>query len=132
MGEVAAEAVELPDHEHVALPQGSQAAVESRPVVPGSWSSLRWADVADAADGTASFVTVRRGKTNQEGETRGRAVREGRRRPRAIRTLRAAASAAPALATLLRDRSRPADLARLERGRRLRRAGRPAAYAVNS
>ena len=51
MGEVAAEAGELPDHEHVALPQGSQAAVESRTVVPGSWSSLRWADVADAADG---------------------------------------------------------------------------------
>ena len=33
MGEVAAQAVELPDDEHVALPQGSQAAVESRPVV---------------------------------------------------------------------------------------------------
>ena len=33
MGEVAAEAVELPDDEHVALPQGAQAAVESRPVV---------------------------------------------------------------------------------------------------
>ena len=33
MGEVAAQAVELPDHEHVALPQGAQAAVESWPVV---------------------------------------------------------------------------------------------------
>ena len=33
MGEVAAEAVELPDHKHVALPQRPQAAVESRPVV---------------------------------------------------------------------------------------------------
>ena len=33
MGEVAAEAVELPDDEHVALPQGAQAAVESRAVV---------------------------------------------------------------------------------------------------
>ena len=33
MGEVAAQAVELPDDEHVALPQGAQAAVESRPVV---------------------------------------------------------------------------------------------------
>ena len=33
VGEVAAEAVELPEDEHVALPQSSQAAVESRPVV---------------------------------------------------------------------------------------------------
>ena len=33
MGEVAAQAVELPDDEHVALSQGAQAAVESRPVV---------------------------------------------------------------------------------------------------
>ena len=33
VGEVVAEAVELPDDEHVALPQGPQAAVESRPVV---------------------------------------------------------------------------------------------------
>ena len=33
MGEVAAQAVELPDDEHVALPQGAQAAVEFRPVV---------------------------------------------------------------------------------------------------
>ena len=33
MGEVAAEAVEFPDHEHVALSQGAQAAVESGPVI---------------------------------------------------------------------------------------------------
>ena len=33
VNEVAAEAVELPDDEHVALPQGPQAAVESRPFV---------------------------------------------------------------------------------------------------
>ena len=33
MGEVAAQAVELPDDEHVALPHGPQAAVEARPVV---------------------------------------------------------------------------------------------------
>ena len=33
MGEVAAEAVELPDDEDIALPQGPQAALESRPVV---------------------------------------------------------------------------------------------------
>ena len=33
MGQVAAEAVELPDDEHVALAQGAQAAVEPRPVV---------------------------------------------------------------------------------------------------
>ena len=33
-------------------------------------SALRWADVDDAADGDGVLVTVRRGKTNQEGETR--------------------------------------------------------------
>ena len=33
MGEVAAEEVEFPDHQHVALPQGAQAAVESGTVV---------------------------------------------------------------------------------------------------
>ena len=33
MSQIAAEAVELPDHEHVALPQDPQAAVETRPVV---------------------------------------------------------------------------------------------------
>ena len=33
VGEVAAEAVELPDDEHAALPQGAHAAVESRSVV---------------------------------------------------------------------------------------------------
>ena len=35
-------------------------------------SALRWADVADAADGDGILVTVRRGKTNQEGEVRAR------------------------------------------------------------
>ena len=33
MGEAAAETVEFPDHEHVALPQGAEAAVESWPLV---------------------------------------------------------------------------------------------------
>ena len=32
-------------------------------------SALHWADVADAADGDGVLVTVRRSKTNQEGET---------------------------------------------------------------
>ena len=40
MGEVAAETVEFPDHEHVALPQGAQAAVESRPVVAYAGSDV--------------------------------------------------------------------------------------------
>ena len=31
-------------------------------------SALRWADVADAADGDGLLVTVRRSKTNQEGD----------------------------------------------------------------
>ena len=58
-------------------------------------SALRWADVADAADGDGVLVTVRRSKTNQEGEVRGvRFVKGGV--ARAIRTLRAAANPAPA------------------------------------
>ena len=40
MGEVAAETVEFPIHEHVALPQGAQAAVESRPVVAYAGSEV--------------------------------------------------------------------------------------------
>ena len=52
-------------------------------------------DVADAADGDGVLVTVRRSKTNQEGETTDvRVVKGGV--ARAIRTLRAAAN--PALA----------------------------------
>ena len=58
-------------------------------------SALHWADVADAADGDGVLVTVRRSKTNQEGETTDvRFVKGGV--ARAIRTLRAAASPAPA------------------------------------
>ena len=50
-------------------------------------SALRW---ADAADGDGVLVTVRRDKTNQEGETRDvRFVKDGV--ARALRTLRAAA-----------------------------------------
>ena len=58
-------------------------------------SALRWADVADAADDDGVLVTVRRSKTNQEGETRDvRFVKSGV--ARAIRTLRATASPGPA------------------------------------
>ncbi len=57
-------------------------------------SALRWADVADAADGDGVLVTVRRGKTNQEGETRDvRFVKDGV--ARALRTLRTAAGPVP-------------------------------------
>ena len=57
-------------------------------------SALDWADVADAADGDGVLVTVRRSKTNQEGETTDiRFVKGGV--ARALRTLRAAASPAP-------------------------------------
>ena len=56
-------------------------------------SALRWADGDDAVDGDGVLVTVRRGKTNQEGETRDvRFVKGGV--ARAIRTLRAAANPA--------------------------------------
>ena len=58
-------------------------------------SALHWADVADAADGDGVLVTVRRSKTNQEGETKDvRFVKGGV--ARAIRTLRAAANPGPA------------------------------------
>ena len=40
MGEIAAEKVEFPDHEHVALPQGAEAAVESGPVVATAGSEV--------------------------------------------------------------------------------------------
>ena len=58
-------------------------------------SALRWADVDDAVDVNGVLVTVRRSKTNQEGETRDvRFVKGGV--ARAIRTLRAAVNPAPA------------------------------------
>ena len=58
-------------------------------------SALRWADIDDAADDDGILVTVRRSKTNQEGETTDvRFVKGGV--ARAIRTLRAAANPAPA------------------------------------
>ena len=57
-------------------------------------SALRWADIADAADGDGILVTVRHSKTNQEGETRDvRFVKDGV--ARALRRLRAAANLAP-------------------------------------
>ena len=57
-------------------------------------SALRWADVDDATDGDGVLVTVRRGKTNQEGETRDVRFVKGAVAG-AVRTLRAAASPAP-------------------------------------
>ena len=57
-------------------------------------AALRWADVDDAADGDGALVTVRRGKTNQEGETRDVRFVKGAVAG-AVRTLRAAASPAP-------------------------------------
>ena len=57
-------------------------------------SVLRWADVADSTDGDGMLVTVRRSKTNQEGEARDvRFVKAPV--ARALRTLRAAASPEP-------------------------------------
>ena len=52
-------------------------------------SALRWADVVDATDGDGILVTVRRSKTNPEGEVNdARFVKDGV--ARALRTLRAA------------------------------------------
>ena len=58
-------------------------------------SALRLADVEDAGAGDGILVTVRRSKTNQEGETSD--VRYLKNGPaRAVRALRAAAAPAPA------------------------------------
>ena len=57
-------------------------------------SALRWADVVDTTDGDGVLVTVRRSKTNQEGEVNDvRFVKDGV--ARALRTLRATASPEP-------------------------------------
>ena len=58
-------------------------------------SALRWADVADSTAGDGILVTVRRSKTNQEGEVNDvRFVKDGV--ARALRTLRAATTPEPA------------------------------------
>ena len=58
-------------------------------------AALRWADVANAGDADGILVTIRRSKTNQEGETTDvRFVKNGV--ARAIRTLRTVTSQAPA------------------------------------
>ena len=58
-------------------------------------SALRWADVADAGDGDGILVTVRRSKTNEEGETNDvRYLKDGA--ARAVRTLRVGTSPEPA------------------------------------
>ena len=57
-------------------------------------SVLRWSDVVDSTDGDGILVTVRRSKTNQEGEVNDvRFVKDGV--ARALRTLRAATSPEP-------------------------------------
>ena len=60
----------------------------------GEVSALRWDDVADAADGDGILVTVRRSKTNPEGDVNDvRFVKGGV--ARAIRTLREATAPKP-------------------------------------
>ena len=57
-------------------------------------SALRWTDVADSTDAHGMLISVRRSKTNQEGEVNDvRFVKDGV--ARAIRTLRIAASPEP-------------------------------------
>ena len=57
-------------------------------------SALRWADVVDSTDGDGMLVTVRRSKTNPEGEVNDvRFVKDGV--ARALRTLRAATNPEP-------------------------------------
>ena len=58
-------------------------------------SALRWSDIVDSTGGDGILVTVRRSKTNQEGEVNDvRFVKDGI--ARALRTLRAATSPEPA------------------------------------
>ena len=57
-------------------------------------SALRWADIDDATASDGVLVTVRRGKTNQEGKARDVRFVKGAVAG-AVRTLRAAASPAP-------------------------------------
>ena len=58
------------------------------------FSALRWADVVDSTAGDGVLVTVRRSKTNQEGEVNDvRFVKDGV--ARALRTLRGATSPEP-------------------------------------
>ena len=57
-------------------------------------SALRWADVVDSADGDGMLTTVRRSKTNPDGEVKDvRFVKDGV--ARALRLLRAATSPEP-------------------------------------
>ena len=57
-------------------------------------SALRWADIADSTDGDGILVTVRRSKTNQEGDVNDvRFVKDGV--ARALRTLRATTAPEP-------------------------------------
>ena len=57
-------------------------------------SALRWADIVDSTDGDGMLVTVRRSKTNQEGEVNDvRFVKDGV--ARALRALRAATTPEP-------------------------------------
>ena len=51
-------------------------------------SALRWANVVDATDGYGTLVTVRRSKTNQEGEVNDVRFVKGRRGARAPDTAR--------------------------------------------
>ena len=57
-------------------------------------SALRWAAVADSTDGDGMLVSVRRSKTNQDGEVNDvRFVKDGV--ARALRTLRTATAPEP-------------------------------------
>ena len=68
-------------------------------------SALRWADVVDSTDGDGMLVTVRRSKTNPEGEVNDvRFVKDGV--ARALRTLRAATNPEPGRVDHRRDARR--------------------------
>ena len=87
------------ESDHVALERGRLDAVIAGLLFMAGMrrsevSALRWADVDDAADGDGVLVTVRRGKTNQEGETRDVRFVKGAVAG-AVRTLQAATRTAP-------------------------------------
>ena len=84
------------ESEEVALERGRLDAVIARLLFMAGMrrsevSALRWANVAESTDGDGILVTVRRSKTNQEGDVNDvRFVKDGV--ARAIRALRAATS----------------------------------------
>ena len=102
MSQIAAEAVELPDHEHVALPQDPQAAVETRPVVAEAGGEVV-VEVDHVVDARRPQGVALQGPADWEPslfETRAQLAEVGPVRPAATR----GGPAGPAVADRLREK----------------------------